>query len=376
MQISTRALMAVFLFCAMPWVAHAAPLDALYVAETRVADEASETRNNALGQLLAEVLARVSGNPAIAAQPAAAELLAAAPSLVQQYRYRAVDGDGPPGRVLWARFDRGGVERMMRERGLPVWQQRPSVLLWTAIERQGRRSLLNLDTVPAVRDAVSAHAAGLGMPLQLPLVDLEDQSSLAPADLWSDLHSGIRAASQRYPHQVVLTARLGAQGKDRWRGSWTLIGGDGRASAFQTPALDMAASLAAGLDQAQAMLAARYAPAPAVAGNTGVLVRFGDVGDLSAYGRLTALLAGLQSVDQVALRAVDGDALVFEFGLRGDRRDLQQALDATGRVVADAVPVSRLAPAVANTSAAGAQSPVAAEPPAHYQADLHYRLLH
>ena len=43
----------------------------LYSAETRVADEGSETRNAALSELLATVLVRVSGNTGIAGQPAA-----------------------------------------------------------------------------------------------------------------------------------------------------------------------------------------------------------------------------------------------------------------------------------------------------------------
>ena len=113
-----------------PWQVLAADL---FVEQAPVADEALETRNAALSQMLERVLVRVSGNAGVAGQPAAAEVLQAAPSLVQQYRYRSVDESGELVRYLWARFDQAGVERMMRERGLPVWVQRPRVLVWLAV---------------------------------------------------------------------------------------------------------------------------------------------------------------------------------------------------------------------------------------------------
>ena len=378
MQISIKARWAIFLLFFISLAPHAADLDELFVAETKVADEGSETRNAALRDLLAQVLARVSGNPAIGAQPAAVELLAAAPSLVQQFRYRSVDENGELSRLLWARFDRRGIERMMRERNLPVWVQRPQVLLWSATERQGQRELLNLDALPAVRDVATSRARALGMPLQLPLMDLEDQSALAPADLWSEFQSGIRAASARYPHQVILTARFSALGNDQWRGSWTLIGRDDRPSIFQTPVQGMADTLAAGIEQAQQLLAARYAPTPGVAGASGTLVRFSDVYDLPAYGRLVVLLEGLEPVAEVALRYVRDDALVFEFNLRGDVRDLERALETTGQFAAEAAPLPRFAlpvpvpKVVPPTGQVGVAEPT---PVPEYEADLYYRLL-
>ena len=376
MYMSIKGLLAAFLFLLLPLMAHAADLDDLFVAEAAVVDEGSEARNAALGELLAEVLTRVSGNPAIAGQPAAVELLAAAPSLVQQYRYRTVDEAGELRRVLWARFDRQGVERMMRERQLPVWVQRPRVLLWLATERQGRRELFNLDNQPDARSVVTERARALGMPLQLPLMDLEDQAGLTPADVWSDFYSGIRTASARYPHQVVLTARLTAQGGGQWRSTWTLIDRDG-GMPFQVSSQDLSATLASGIEQAQRLLAARYAPTPGVVGSSGTLVRFSEVFDLPRYGRLLALLEGIETVSQVALRHTRNDAVMVEVDLRGDVRDLERALESSGQVAAEAAPLRPVTPILLPPPPTAAaelveQSPV---PNLEPEADLYYRLL-
>jgi len=342
----------------------------LFVAETRVTDEGSETRNTALSHLLAVVLGRVSGNTGIAGQPAAKDLIASAPSLVQQYRYRTDGAEDKLVRYLWARFDQPAVERMMRERSLPVWVERPTVLLWVATERAGKRLLLNLEHEPQARAAVVERAGQRGMPLQLPLMDLEDQAKLAPADLWADYQSGIRQASARYPHQMILAGRLSAQRGKKWSGVWSLIGRDD-SQTFQSPAQKLDDSLAFAIDQAQNLLAARYAPMPGVAGGSGTLVRFADVYDLAAYGRLVALLGELEPVSRVALRHVDQDSFLFEVKLRGNRQDLARALEAGGRVISEPAPM----PQVRYAPQTGTGTPDPGSSAAVPEADLYYRLL-
>ncbi len=308
--------------------------DDLFVAQTPVTDEDSETRNGALKLMLADVLIRVSGNTGIAAQPAAKAVLDAAPSLVQQYRYETTQQDETVERVLWARFEQGSVERMMRENGLPVWSQRPRVLLWLATERAAQRALLNLDGEPQAMAALRARAAYRGMPLQLPLMDLEDQAGLTPADVWSGYQPGIRQASARYPHDLIVTGRLQAQSGKRWRGAWTMFGRDGEQT-FDTPAQPLDDALAFAVDQIQNLLAARYAPISGTHSAGGTLVRFADVYDLAAYGRLTALLQGLAPVSKVALRDVVADAVYVELRLRGSEDDLRRALDTSIELVPD-----------------------------------------
>ena len=340
-------------------------LDELFVAEAVVTDESSAARNETLSALLAEVLVRVSGDPAIGSQAAARELIADAPSLVRQYRYRSEERDGAVVRLLNATFDRGSTERMMRARNLPVWTRRPQVLMWLARERGGKRALLSLERNPETRAAVLDHARELGMPLQLPLMDLEDQAQLTPADLWSDYRPGIELASARYPHQVVLTGRLTARQGDRWVGSWTLIDGDGSRS-FATEKAGLDDTLKSAIDRAQRELAARYAPVAAAAESGGTLVFVGNVRDVGAYGRLNAMLDTLDMVDGRALRQAWSDGLLFDFKLRGTAQQLQRALEQSGLLAAEPPPLATLPvdPAMAQ--------PVTAGPPA---ADYHFRLL-
>ena len=343
----------------------------LYSAETVVADEGSETRNTALSQLLGSIMARVSGNADIVGQPAAKQMLASAPSLVQQYRYRSADGDGGMVRYLWARFDQPVVERMMRERNLPVWTQRPGVLLWLAGEKGGARTLLNLENEPAARTAAVARAQQRGMPLQLSLMDLEDQGKLTAADLWSDYRAAITLASERYPHDVVLSGRLRALGGGRWSGQWSLIDREDSQS-FQTAPASLDETLVSAVDQVQNLLAARYAPMLAAGDQYGTLVRIAGVYDLAAYGRLVALLESQDAVAGVALRHVREDAFTFDLRLRTGQTDLVRGLDASGQLSVEPAPL-RPAPPVTVTGPGGG---AAAATPALPEVDLYYRLRH
>lgn len=315
----------------------------LYQAEIPVADEGSAARNAALSEMLAGVLVRATGNAAIAGQAGAQEVIAAAPSLVEQYRYRAVERDGAVVRLLWARFDRAAVERMLRERGILVWSQRPRVLLWLATEQGAQRRLLRLDETPDARDAVLARAAERGMPLQLPLLDLEDQAQLTPADLWSDYQAAIRTASERYPHDRVLSGRLRALGNGRWGGSWTLAGRSGQTQTFETAPQALPQALAAGIDRAQDLLAARYAPVAGGVAAGGTAVRFVGVDDLDGYGQLVRLLEGLDSVAAAALQRIDGGEFTFVLTPNGGQENLERALASSGILVAE--PASPVAPA-------------------------------
>jgi hypothetical protein len=366
----TPATLLLLLLTLLPVLAPASARADLFVAEGPVADEGSETRNAALSGLLGEVLMRVSGNPGIAGQPAARELLGAAPSLVQQYRYRTADRGGEVVRYLWARFDQPAVERMMRERNLPVWVQRPGVLMWIAAERDGQRTLLNLDAEPEARAALLAEAQRRGMPLQLPLMDLEDQTLLTPADLWSDYQAAIQQASARYPHDLVVVGRLRAQAKGRWAGTWSILDLDG-GQGFQAPAQPLPEALAFAVDQVQNLLAARYAPMPGAGGSRGTLVQFSAVTDLAAYGRLVSLLEQLEPVAQFALRYVDADRFVFDVRLRGSEQELVMALARDGQLVAVPAPLRTPQASPGAVSPTGEAAPGAAAP----AADLYYRLV-
>lgn len=323
------------------WACQAqAGLGDLYAAEVAVEDDSPEVRNQALGQAMQKVLVRLSGSTDVAGHPQAAKVLGRAPSLVQQFRYRlddpqpSVDGQEsqPPQRYLWAKFDKLATDRLLRESNIPVWgNQRPRVLVWLAVERAGKRSLLNLESDPLAREALQQRAFARGMPMQLPLMDLQDQAALSAADLWSGYEAAIREASSRYPHDVILSGRLRSSGGNSWSADWSLWEADSQ-EGFSRHGLAWQDALGSGIDGAQDLLAAHYAPAVGGDGPERLRVRFTGVDTLQAYGRLMQIIGNKEVISQVNLRAANDQGLFADLWVRGGRSALTRTLSLGGEL--------------------------------------------
>ncbi len=315
--------------------AQAEPAD-LYAAEVRVADDTLQVRNLAFQKALRKVLVRLSGSADVGGNPAVDPLLARAPSLVQQFRYRVDEAassaqDEPTGRYLWARFDKASLDRAMREAGIPLWSaRRPRVLLWLASESKGVRRLVSLENEPAARGLLTGRARERGMPLQLPLMDLLDQSALSAADLWAGYEAAIREASQRYPHDVILTGRLRDLG-GRWEAQWTLLDRDSSES-FEARSSTRSAALLSGIDTVQDKLAARYAPSSSAAGEGFTRVRVRGVDSVAAYGRLIAIVGAQEDITRVNVRGVQGGDLYLDLWVRGGPNALTRMLSLGGEL--------------------------------------------
>ena len=340
----------------------AARVGGLYEAEVPVAGQETAQRNQAIIAAFKEVLVKVTGSRGTLRHPQLASDISEAPRYVQQYRYRlqpvetspqpseveppqqpdaestqppAVEEVEPepaaPEKMLRVRFDEGAVNRLLRQRGLPVWgETRPTTLLWLTTEQNQRRTMLVPDAEAATLDAVLTVADQRGLPLLFPLMDLEDQSRLHISDIWGGFADNIRQASERYGPDAIITGRLVQFAPDLWRASWTLyLDGDSLIWDSEGDSLAMVAEAGAqaGID----MLASRFALVTGGgAGTDRAIVRISGVGDLSAYARVSRYLREQAGVEKLELVLTEADALVYSIQVRGGGKALQQGIALSG----------------------------------------------
>jgi hypothetical protein len=279
---------------------------------------------------------------------------------------------------LWARFDKAGLDRMMRAANLPVWgANRPRVLVWLADERGGQRQLLSLEGDLELRDALRAKANSRGMPMQLPLMDLLDQSVLSAADLWAGYEAAIREASERYPHDVILSGRVRDLG-GRWEAQWTLwdrVGTDD----FSARTGERTEAVLSGIDAAQDLLASRYAPASSGEGSGYIRARFIGVDSLPSYGRLMQILRAQESITRINVRGSREDSLYLDLWVRGGENALLRILSLGGelrQVPPEELPQQQVIKPVAVTGqapGAAVEKPVATE---FLPADVTFNFFH
>ena len=141
----------------------------------------ARSRPAGLGQALAQVLAKVSGNPALLDDPQVAALAPAAAGLVASLAYLDQmsdlprhDEQGSRDRPydLVVRFDQASLDAMLQGLGETAWRNRPPLLVDLRIEpRSGPAMPMRADTLADERHraALLAAAESAGLQLVLPL---------------------------------------------------------------------------------------------------------------------------------------------------------------------------------------------------------------
>src|SRR5690606_21824247 len=145
----------------------------LYSGEVVVASQADAARQAGYARALAQVLSKLSGDPAVANRPGAGQELRNADAYVDGYDYRQDQGSSPAGAptfrtMLVVRFVPEAVDALVSALGLPVWSQpRPKPVVWLAIDDGSGPRLLGTGQVNAARpllDRATERGYRLGLP--------------------------------------------------------------------------------------------------------------------------------------------------------------------------------------------------------------------
>lgn len=320
----------------------AAEVRNLYSAEILVADKGDETRRAAFAAALLEVVVKVSGSRGAAGNPVIVEATQAPEQYVQQFRYENVEA--PPestdadatkvGLELRAQFDSRAVDGLIREAGLPVWGRvRPSVLMLVAVESSGARELLSSDDPRGWAGFVQGVAAKRGVPVVLPLMDLEDRQRLRASDVWAGFEDNVRPAAERYQSEAVLLGRVYELTPNYWEARWRLLLADGRSEWLdQGEGLD--AVLLAGVNESADRLASRFGGVTGAAVASGVRLNVSGVRTLQDYARTLEYLDSLDAVSRVDVTKVAGASVSFRIDARGGPDAVRQVI-ALGRTLAE-----------------------------------------
>lgn len=288
----------------------AAPLRAddvpwLYDVQVPVADQSPGARIEAGGRALADLLTRITGLTSVPRSEPVARALAAPDLYYSQFGFER-DADG--GLMLRLQFVPDAVLRLVREAQLPVWRaNRPRVVAWIVVEDDtGERAVLGAASQHPVVQALRERARQRGLPLQLPLMDLEDQLAVDPAAVWGRLSQTLLPASERYGADIVLVGRLQQVPGGGWIGSWEFwVEGDVRYLNRQAPEV---AELGRGAaDLVADELAGRYAVLDR--GVRRVDLAVSALTGANAYADLMRYLGDLEFVDELLVTRVEGDKL-------------------------------------------------------------------
>jgi hypothetical protein len=312
--------------------AEGAEVKGLHIAEVPVAGQQTEQRNAAIRDAFREVLVKVTGHRGVVKREGLKLPIQEAAGFVQKYSYRlAPESDSAgisdePQRLLEVEFDEGSVNQLLRELGLPAWGgNRPLILVWLGIEKEGRRVHLTPGLDVVIEQAALDVGRDRGLPVLLPLMDFEDRDRLRISDLWGGFSTTIRAASRRYDPDLIVSGRLHQVSDQLWRVHWTLLKENGFFN-WKSEGPSRASATESGLQQLADRLAAQFAPIGNVTDVIDFRMRIGGIQYLGDYERVQDYLQGLNSIEQVELLYAEPQAVVFDLRVRGGREVLDREI--------------------------------------------------
>lgn len=267
-------------------------LAGLYQVREPVSSQQPAARDQALQRALDALLVRLTGDPEVLQNPALAAVRQDPQQLILKYGYE--------GQTLVVDFDPATTQSQLRQAGLPLWgANRPSLLVWWLNEVDGSAQLVGdgQDSAQPLRAAAQYR----GLPLRLPMADLDEQLVATPENLAGG--TGLQEVSGRYGANAMLTVRARQEG-GKWLAQWRLAadGGqaEGVAEAAESTALADAVMLAASERLAERFMGKQEATERLVLQVAGA--------NLARYAELERTLEPFGA----RLRRVEGDRLVYQ----------------------------------------------------------------
>ncbi|NER63884.1 DUF2066 domain-containing protein [Pseudomonas sp. MAFF212427] len=325
--------------------AQAQTLSGLYQVREPVTGQGTEARAAATQNALSTLVVRLTGDPKAAQSAGLAALRKDPQQIISQFGFEA----GPPETVL-VEFDPGSTERALRKAGLALWgSNRPAILGWWLNDSVGGSSLVGDGQSSA--DPLRRAAQHRGLPLRLPLGDLQEQLVATAGNLEGTDPAPLREASERYAADALLAVHA-TESEGKWQGTWRLWLGEQREQG-KAEGADQAALADAVMLAVSTRLAPRFVARPGAGGDNQVQV-LGMT--LERYAQLAQLLEPLGG----HLSAVDGDTLTYQVSGTPDQLRAQLSLGTLQEVPVEAAapaPVAAAEPGAAGTAQAVLAAP-------------------
>ena len=303
-------------------VASAVEVMGLYSVEVTLDPDDPNAQSSAYQRALTEVLVRITGTMAAAAEELT--ILFPNPSVyVLQYR------PGPDDTLIIT-FDGPAIMRTLRQAGATVWgTDRPLTIIWLAVDwglgdreivaagdpdrgASGRRSI---DRNQLLRERVQEIATQRGLPIVFPLLDAEDLRRIGFVDIWGGFDDQLLEASARYEADSILLGRIRPNEMQSPRWTWYV-----NEQRFSWPGEPEEA-----MHQLADALAARNSIRSDAVSEVLELTISG-IDSVVAYGRVQQYMSNLRVIDSLVIRSAQPDRITYEIMVQGGTERLQNVL--------------------------------------------------
>jgi hypothetical protein len=314
----------------------AAEVANLYQSPIPVVSQSEQERQQLAPQVLRQVILKVVGDRSALDVADLNPVLEQANQLVQQFQYERLndvteDLTQPDRLALLLTFNQSGLNQALTNLGLPIWSNtRPDVLVWLALDDGQQQEVIGTESATYdIASRLKQAAERRGLPLFIPVMDLQDQSQVKFSDVWGEFSDNIAVASNRYAPAVTLIARLTLDGQQALVHWHAVI--NGQSEKWQSRG-DLDTALNSGVEELTDRLARRFTQVINSQYEQHLAIDISNINDYDDFSRVMTYLTKLQYVSNVELQTMTLNQVTVEIALKGDLDVLNQTLK-IGRVL-------------------------------------------
>ena len=298
----------------------------LYDVEVPARSQAQDDQRRAARAALREMLTRMTGLRNVPMSQPIVRALNSPESYYVQYRFIQARDDAE--QRLRVSFEPRAIQALVSSAALPIWSaDRPRILAWLAIREDGRVRVLDSNSDHPLAESLRQRSRQRGVPLQLPLLDLEDRELISPPAVWDGFAFSLHSASRRYDAEVVLVGRAAPIENGEWRTDWEFwLDGAPRRLGYSDA--DIQAGAVQAMDEVADDLMQRFAVFGLDATDIEIAVR--GAGSVRRYAAVMRHLSNLEYIERVHLTAAARESLTLRVTTRSSVERLGELLSKDG----------------------------------------------
>ena len=297
---------------------YAMVINHLYEAQLPLND--SNNEETYVRQGLHQVILKVTSNHSALSNPILQEALDNPKQFLQKY---AVESG-----QMHVVFNPNEIDKLLKKADIAIWgHNRPVIMLWLAVAKNQGCNLISSESEVALTQTIQEIAKTYGIPVLLPLLDLEDVTALTVSDVWNNESDVMLNASKRYGSETFISAQIHQNENLEWSANWTLFIGEQQWN-WMNHNVELPALILEGTQEGTTRIVDYYAVNEAELFNQTFLIEVVGIKNLKSYSSVKHYFENLEPVESVTINEISPSKLqlkVKPYGKSG-LQAVQQAI--------------------------------------------------
>ncbi len=316
---------------------YAVRVSLLYQATLPVSSQLASERSQLISQGLSQVLIKVSGDAQVMSNKAIQSSMGSAEQLMQEFSYTSASGnDSAKPYWLHMDFDPEGVNRLLRNAGVPVWaQNRPLILVIITYEAQGQQpDIISTESPTPILYWLKQEAELKGLPVIFPVMDVEDMNHLSAQDSINGALTHLTEVEKRYGCDALLIGRVIQDPTKKYITQWKFVQGNDQLDWNRDGNL-LQEILQGAVNQVTAKLASHYAVVMTNQAHHKLVLNVSGMTESDDVMQLMDYLKQLTLITDVQLLKVTGSDVMLSISLRGSKQSFMESVSIEKKLTLD-----------------------------------------